>query len=268
MKKVFVQLIKEFALPCAAAVAWTVYSLGGEPLTLVAGVTAFSSAFFLSSWLVGQVFRVRKQVGVEKSFGSVESRLVKLSNGLGDVEVRLEKLAESLESNVKKLVGHINGGDSFCCVMPNGQVNGIRQWHLRHCGDYPLFKFGARFVDIGDITKGIEETFRSDELSVGGGSILTCLPACDGEQSVNVFFQSRGGSFYQEIRFGMVEGRQVYAYRLAREYETLIQYLPEGFQLREEDRRDWLPEFGVTGTRKEWSIEYSFQEMCKETVEG
>lgn len=262
--KVAKQLLKEFALPCVVALSWTLYSMSGGQFSLIAAVTVFGPAFFLASWLVGQVFRVRKQVGVEKSFGDVEGRLIKLTGSLSEVEGRLERLAETLESNVKEMVGHINGGDSFCYAMPIGVASGKRQWLLRHCGGFPLYKVSARFTDIGDLAKGIEDTFSWDEISVGGNSMVTSLPALKDEQAINIFFYSRNGRVVQEIRFGMLGDHSAYAYRLSRGYETLIQYLPKGFELREEDRRDWLPEFGFSGTCKEWSIEYSAQKVMQE----
>ncbi|WP_411382946.1 hypothetical protein ACK3BK_17030 [Pseudomonas sp. L7] len=260
--KVAKQLFREFSLPFSVALAWTVYSSWGKSFELVSAVSIFGPAFFLASWLVGQIFRVRKQAGVERSLGDVESRLINLTTSLGGVEGRLENISTGLEKNVQELVGHINGGDSFCCVMPNGVKDGKRQWLVRQCGVYPLFNLRMRIVDIEDLTKQIEETFVWDEFSVGGTAIVNSIPRASGDrQEINVFFHSRNGRVAQEIRFDSVAGQQVYAYRLSRDYETLIQYLPDGFALREEDKRDWLPDVGVSGSQKEWAIEYAFQRI-------
>lgn len=246
--KVIKQLFKEFFLPLLIAVSWTAYSLCMKEITLVAAVTIFGPAFFLASWLVGQFFRVKKQVGVEKS--------------LSNVEGRLEKLADSLKSNVGILVGHLSGGDSFCYLRPNGTKSGKRQWQMLHCGQYPMHKFIMRLVDIAYLEKPVEQLFKLDEISVGSGGNFVSLDVAGKEyQEINVFFESRSGSYYQEIRFATVSGVEIWAFRVGKDYETLLQVLPENFPLSLSDKRDWLSELGVSGLKKEWSIDYSFQEL-------
>lgn len=245
--KIFKQLLKEFWLPFCAAAAWTAFSVWSDSFSLVKTISTFGPSFFLVSWVVGQFFRVRKQVGVESS--------------LVNVEARLEKLASSLEVNVEKMVGHMNGGDSFCYVMPNGVQDGKRMWFLRHCGDYPLYKLSVRITDIDQLGRNVEQTFSWDEFSVNGMHLLRSLDVSGADtQSFNIFFHSRNGRVVQEVRFARVDGSEKWAYRLSRGYETLIQILPEGFPLGEADKRDWLAESGISGSQKHWSTEYQLQE--------
>ncbi|QKY07985.1 hypothetical protein [Janthinobacterium lividum] len=269
--KIFIQLLKEFSLPFILAATWTFYSLRMNEITIVTAITIFGPAFFLTSWLVGQIFRVKKQVGVEKSLGDVEERMETLTTklegvegrlesmtaGLVSVEQRLVKLAESLENNVRVLVGHLNGGDSFCYLRPSQDMSKKRSWMLQHCGQFPMQKIHIRLVDIADLSKRIEENFSYDEISIGSILILKSIPNNNEEhQNINVFFQSRNGRHHQEIRFAKVDGEELWAFRVSRDYETLLQVLPENFPLGDEEKKDWLDEFGVSGIKKEGSIDY------------
>ncbi len=258
--KVIRQLLKEFFLPLLIAGGWTLYSLRTIDATIVSAVTVFGPAFFLISWLVGQFFRVKKQVGVEKSLGDVETRLTTLSTKLGDVEKRLEKLTKNLESNVEDLIGNLNGGDSFCYLYPNENEGKKRFWMLRHCGRFPMYKFHMRLVDVGSLGKLVEESFYHDEILIGSKSLFSSIPKnYTGYQEINVFFQSRNGKYYQEIRFATIDGIELCAYRVSKDYETWLQVLPENFPLSVEDKKDWLNDLGISGTRKEESLEYAMQ---------
>ncbi|MFY0730589.1 hypothetical protein [Pseudomonas sp. NFX15] len=246
--KVLFQLLKEFWLPFFISVSWTIYSKWGVKFDFVGYMSTLGPAFFLVSWVVGQVFRVRKQVGVESSFGNVERRL--------------QDLAESLEQNVAKMVGHINGGDSFCYLMPNGGSGG--QFVLRHCGEYPLFKLHIRIADIGALRQGgmLEQQFAYEEFAVNSFAMLD-TPQFSDSQALNIFYNSRSGKVVQQIRFVKVNGHSGYAYRITRDAELLVQYLPENFPLDEEDKKSWLGEFGLKGNKASWTTEHILSEALK-----
>lgn len=249
--KIFRQLLREFWIPFLISLAWTAYSTWGGGADIKKIVSIFGPTFFLISWIVGQVFRVRKQVGVESSFTNVEHRL--------------EKLTDSLERNVRTMVGHINGGDSFCYLMPNGKYEHKgASFVLRHCGEFPLFNLQVRIVDIDSLRQGVtaEHSFTIDEFSVTGTNLLD-TPHFSESRALNIFYHSRSGRVVQEVRFAQVGDQRCYAYHITRDGEVLAQYLPEGFELDEEDKKSWLKTTGVSGPQAHWTIEYAFLDLMK-----
>ena len=254
--KIAIQLGKEFLLPFIGAALWTGYTLQTMQITLVNAITIFGPAFFLISWLVGQFFRVKKQVGVERSLGSVEDRLKKMTTDLEEIELRIGKISETLENNVNTLVGHLNGGDSFCYLRPSGIQFGKRQWQMMHCGNYPMRKLVMKFVDTAYITTRNEEDFQIDEIPVGNSRLINSISASNSEhQAINIFFESRSGRYQQETKFANINGIELWALRVVRDHETLLQVLPENFPLSENDERYWINKTGVSGTKKQFSID-------------
>lgn len=249
--KIVRQLLREFWIPFLISLVWTAYSAWGGGVDIKKIVSVFGPTFFLVSWLVGQVFRVRKQVSVESSFINVEHRL--------------EKLTDSLERNVRTMVGHINGGDSFCYLMPNGEnEHRSARFVLRHCGEFPLFNLQVRIVDIDSLRRGVtaEHSFTIDEFSVTGTNLLN-TPHFSKSRALNIFYHSRSGRVVQEIRFGQVGDQRCYAYHITRDGDVLVQYLPEGFELDEEDKESWLKTTGVSGPQAHWTLEYAFLDLMK-----
>ncbi len=247
--KIFRQLVREFRIPFLISLAWTAYSTWGGDVDIKKIVSIFGPTFFLTSWIVGQVFRVRKQVNVESSFTNVEHRL--------------EKLTDSLERNVRTMVGYINGGESFCYLMPNGSYERRNAgFVLKHCGEFPLFNLQVRIVDIDVLRRGLteEHVFTIDEFSVSGTTIIS-TPQFSESRALNIFYHSRSGSVVQEVRFAQVGNKRCYAYRITRDGEVLAQYLPEGFELDEEDKKSWLIATGLSGPQVHWTIEYAFLDV-------
>jgi hypothetical protein len=249
--KIFRQLLKEFCIPFILSALWTAYATRGVPFDLAKVVSTFGPTFFLISWVVGQVFRVRKQVGVDTNFASVEARLA--------------LLASSLEKNVTTLIGNLNGGDSFCYLMPNA-IRGLaaEDFVLRHCGDFPLYKLSFRIVDIGSLPSGKmrEIGFSYDELPANSFNLIE-TSLLSGSRALNVFYHSRGGNFLQQIRFAEIDGQTCYAYNIVRDGVMLVQYLPDGFPLEGDDESSWSVDRGLTGSYAECTMEFSIRSMLE-----
>lgn len=76
--KAILQLLKEFWVPLAVAVAWTAFNIFQMPnqgWTITRGVNLFAPTFFFVSWLVAQWYRVRKQQRVEESLAEIGARI-------------------------------------------------------------------------------------------------------------------------------------------------------------------------------------------------
>jgi hypothetical protein len=65
-------------------------------------LNVFAPAFFLCSWLLGQVFRIQKQARVE--------------NNLSSIENRIESLITNLAQRTDDIIGYATGGNSFIRV--------------------------------------------------------------------------------------------------------------------------------------------------------
>jgi hypothetical protein len=90
MLKVLGQLLREFGIPFAIAVAWTTYNVrwGPQPVggwSIGPVINLFGPTFFFAAWMVGQWFRVRKQQRVEEGLGGIETKVQRM---LDDLDVK------------------------------------------------------------------------------------------------------------------------------------------------------------------------------------
>lgn len=239
--KVLKQMWKEFRIPLVISVSWVVYSQGSGVWSIEKTITAWSTSFFLASWGVGQFFRVKKQAGVE--------------SGLMNIESKLNATADKLEEVSEKIIGNLTGGDSFCYLHFNGFEGGKILWLLHHCGDYPIKSLHVDIVNIGKDKGFPGVTTKFDEFA--GMSRILALDAWTEEtQSFNAFFNTFGSKVVQEIRFSKGD----MAFWLTRDDETLIQLLPEDFELDEEDSKRWPNVRGISGSKKEHCLHYQLQQ--------
>ncbi|MGR4972977.1 hypothetical protein ACIPQ1_08975 [Pseudomonas sp. LARHCG127] len=229
------QLVKEFWIPFLAAAVWTGYAVWEQPLTVKSVIAAFGPSFFLASWMTGQIFRVRKQAGVESSLTNVESRL--------------ENVVTQLEAKSLQMINHVTGGDSFCFLMPFRTIGNNASWLALHSGDYPLYQVNVRILDLEAMVNTPQ--YRPDDdagyaqyLNIGDmpcGSRLMYEGADlreSGDRSFNIFINARNGRIFQEVRFKRVEDGMAVAYRVKRNDILLEEVIPPQL-LDEEGRFDW-----------------------------
>ncbi|GEM_PF-5872927 len=109
--RVIQQIVREFLLPLLIGVGWAWYGASSSPgHNLQSLITNFAAAFFLASWAIGQVVRIKRQQTTEDSFESLKSSLNRLQEMMARSEIALGKLLErvagdpSLEPVVRDLV--------------------------------------------------------------------------------------------------------------------------------------------------------------------
>ena len=234
-KKTIAQLAKEFWLPLVIATAWTVLALRGEVVDIKSVGRNFGPAFFFVSWMTGQIFRVRKQAGVESSLTKVESRL--------------ESMVTQLEVKSLQMINHVTGGDSFCFFMPFRSMANNAAWVALHAGEYPLYQVSVRIVDLEAMIKTPQ--YRPDDDAGYAQHIDIGDMPCDSrlmfegadlgkgcDRSFNIFINARNGRIYQEVRFKQVDGGMSVAYRVTRNDILLKEVVPP--QLLDKDGKfDW-----------------------------
>jgi hypothetical protein len=232
--KIFKQLVKEFWIPLLLSIAWVSYNVFGSEASSEWNtqkiVNVFGPTFFLLSWLTGQFFRVKKQTRVEDSFGAMENRF--------------EELLSEIESKTNQMIGHISGGNSFP-YFQIGMINDATNTGVLmaiHEGEHPLYDVNARIVDLQKFEQvknniSLANMSHSDtNVSVGNmipshaSMVQQWKIESDPEQSYNVFFTARNGSFTQLIRFHKINGAWVSATKVTnRENEILHEKIDDNY---------------------------------------
>ncbi len=222
--KVLRQVVREFWLPLAIAGAWTAYSLWHKPFTVRAAVNVLGPAFFLVSWMTGQVFRIKKQESVQ--------------SGLSSLETRLEGLIGQLTQTALELTSYATGGDSYCYFSIGAHEGGKSSWAAVHEGKYPLYNVHARIVDL-DLFHKTNDPLKADrvltigDMAPGQAVMLMSMDLGAGEKKdFNVFFSARNGLVTQLIRFRRVNGQWTQAIRVldrARGAEPILERIDEHY---------------------------------------
>ncbi len=232
--KIFKQLIKEFWVPLLLSIAWVSYNIFGSEASdewnTQKVVNVFGPTFFLLSWLTGQFFRVKKQTRVEDSFSTMEARF--------------EELLTEIERKTNEMIGHISGGNSFP-YFQIGMIDSTTNTGVLmaiHEGEHPLYDVTARIVDLQkfeQIKNNISlanMSYSDTNISVGNmipshaSMVQQWKLENDLEQSYNVFFTARNGSFTQFIRLHKINGNWVSAIKVTnRANEVLHEKIDDNY---------------------------------------
>jgi hypothetical protein len=237
--KVLMQLLKEFWIPGLLATSWTAYVSWGETISIQSLVGNFGPSFFLASWLTGQVFRVKKQAGVESRLGKLEGRL--------------EHLVNQAEEQTKEMINHVTGGDGYCSVMTTQTIDGRFSWIISFFGSYPLYNVTMRITDLERMKTCIERVGAFDEADfVKTINLGDCVPGsatCEeghaielegySTRSLNIVTAARNGYTSQQVRLMKIDDRWIVANRIMRGGKVVHETLPEQFPLDEEGNYDW-----------------------------
>lgn len=131
------QLLKEFWLPLVVAGSWTAYAAWPVKESWATVVGIFSASFFFTSFLVGQVNRVAKQMRVESGLNTLE-------RGVADLLSRLEK-------QTNDLVGYATGGESMARVVTGTIVHArVFEINLTNPGPYPVYDLNLSLSDMDE----------------------------------------------------------------------------------------------------------------------
>ncbi len=233
-KKTVLQLVKEFWIPFLVSVVWTTYAVWGPDVTVKESISNFGSSFFLASWLTGQIFRVRKQAGVEASFGSVEQRLNHL---LGE-----------LEAKTQNMVSHITGGDSYLHFFPVHFVGTKILWVAFHKGGYSLPQVKISITDVEMLNGSFKPQGALDHVNkfeLGDFHQGTSQRVADSEIgtrerfSFKIVTHSRNGTYKQDTRFVRVDGVIRFALRITGPSGIVHEQIQSGFPVNAEGKVDW-----------------------------
>lgn len=224
--KIIKQVVKEFWIPLTLSILWVLYNIygdsSGSDWDFRKVINIFGPTFFLLSWLTGQFFRVKKQTKVEDSFGAMESRFKEL---LGKVETKTEEM-----------IGHISGGNSFPWVQVSMLDNSTNTGVLMaiHQGEHPLYDVSARIVDLQKFEQVKDNislaTFGYTDTNVNIGNMIPSHASMvqqwkiesSPEQSYNIFFTARNGSFTQLLRLQKINGTWVSATKVTNKDNVVL----------------------------------------------
>jgi hypothetical protein len=231
--KIFFRLLREFSLPAITAVAWTVFSLRASGTwSLTAFVTAFAPAFFLCSWATGQFFRVKKQVGVERNFS--------------DIETRLGAIVDRLEQHSRDFLGYVTGAEGFVSFEPAISEKNTIDLMLMNDSKYPVFDIQAEAIDLDEPIDPKNGKFWTRHRYIlpslyPSKAIMTAyrfdMTGRD-RLKVNLFVQTRRGGLTQEFRVARVGNWYSIAFRTRSGEEVVKKAIPKdfpGFDAENED---------------------------------
>jgi hypothetical protein len=209
MKTTFVRIVREFWLPFLLAISWTIYSgyVTPDKRNLSHMMPVFAGAFFLLSWMTGQVVRVKRQVHVEGK--------------LGDVIERLNELVGLLEGATNRLISTSTGGNSFAYLALSEigtDIKVIRETFtttfrsfVLHVGDYPLYNVSVRIYKIGE--QKSEASYQLGDLEIGICNLLNEIRLENVNYGdFNIFFTARNGIWTQLLRLRLVKGEWKHAF--------------------------------------------------------
>ncbi len=241
MLKVLKQLLQELFLPLLVALIWTAYNIYELPrsqLDLKTIINLFGPTFFLSSWLISQVFRVRKQQ--------------KVDGGLFAIEKNVKKTLVDLEEKTSDLVGLISGGDSACYLYGAPITGNLFIPHLGHIGKYPIHDVHATVAQLEALKELKTNPPVANLLACYAGFPLgTVLPfqavssgitfdLGTGERcSFNVFYAARNGSFTQYLRFRRVNGSWRYATKVMRGQTVIHENIHDSYPRDVNGQVEW-----------------------------
>jgi hypothetical protein len=205
--KIFVQLLREFLIPLVLSIAWVILNFlqSDKHWTLLTAVNVFGPTFFLLSWMIGQIFRVKKQIGIETTLMRITSDLENVSN---DIRINADKLSNAF-----------TGGDGFIYFLPQVYFsellkNGLPLTILK-IGEYPLYDVSA------NLSKASNPGYPDVNLLVGNTkenvskaySLPIDMIEVD-EHKLTLWITARNGAYYEDIWLKKAQGRWTFAIRV------------------------------------------------------
>lgn len=230
-KQTFLQLVKEFRIPFLAAAGWTTYAVWGPEVSFKNVIETFGTSFFLASWMTGQIFRVRKQAGVEASFENVEQRLT--------------HLVSDLEIKTQKMINHITGGDSYLYFFPAHFIDTKILWVAIHKGQYPLQQVMVSIVDMEHFNSVFTSRDHTTNYQIGDFHCGTSKTIGENETgdrdrfSFNITTHARNGKFTQQTQFDKIEGSTRIAIRIKGPSGVIYEEVHPDFPVNAEGNVDW-----------------------------
>lgn len=229
------QLIKEFWFPFITAIAWTcINSLNKQTHALIELINIFAPTFFLTSWIIGQYFRVSRQTKVE--------------SGLQQIEKRISNLLENIEQSTALLFSQMTGGNSFCYISIVKNYDGKLYFSLMHQGEFALFDLSISVIDLDEFEKyagkpeyaNLYETKYSTNILLPSQRMtLEEFTFQEGElkKRFNIFYSARNGLFHELLRIKNINGDWIVAFKVERE-KTILESIDQNYTL-DNDEMNW-----------------------------
>jgi len=162
----------------------------------------FLPAFFLLSWMMGQLYRVKKQQRVEDE--------------LQHVKTELNTLLQSIKHQTRHLIGHTTGGDSVGYFTPSVYV-GTQRLSIGFLNDseYPVFDVFAEWIDLDESIEFEKGKFWTrHSLSIGtvhshkiAMEVFWFDMTARERLRINIFLQTRNSGGSQQFRVAKVGGQ-------------------------------------------------------------
>jgi hypothetical protein len=229
-KRVLQQLIYDFWPQAIISILWAGYrSYLAKEDNFSVFVTNFFPAFFLTSWMYGQVIRIKKQQKLEDEFERVKSEI--------------SKLLENIQQQTDYLIGHATGGDSIGYFSPSVQMGTMNlTFDFMNLSKYPVFDIFAEWIDLDERIDPANKVFWTRNRIVLGTihankvavSVFGFDMTTRDRLRINIFMQTRNRSIIQLIRVEKVNGQLKFALKTQSDIfnETRIpedfpNYIPE-----------------------------------------
>ncbi len=237
------QLIREFVIPFLLSSFLTGYAYWENPKSFdsnfFGAIQKFGTSFFLISWLMSQVFRVRKQI--------------KNEDGIKEISDRVKSLIGDLNESVKEIVRQTTGKGAFCLfeisfvVMPDGQYR-VQLISTNPCS-CPIYDLHLRVFDASkDSKKSTLDRIKEEKrfsINMLPPNMAQCIFTEFWGQSVknidlNIFCTSLGGEFNQLLRVRKIDERFYQAIRIFNSDGVAIQEkIDDGYPKNHASEVEW-----------------------------
>jgi hypothetical protein len=101
------QILREFWIPFILAVVWACYRARSQSTLSISDIIAnFGTSFFLASWAMGQIIRIRRQQAVEQSFERTDANFREMKSTMAaivGIATESRELAKSVPGLERKL---------------------------------------------------------------------------------------------------------------------------------------------------------------------
>jgi len=225
MKKVFIQVIKEFWIQFVISIFWGLFRIEwtfSQQDSIINFIGNFGAAFFLTSWFLGQILRIKKQQKIESHFEVLTTHL--------------QNLIIDLKTTSKNIIDNVTGGESFL-YMVIGSIskdNEFGQITFIHQGENPVYDVSVEYLDL-NVPKGPNGDFVRNRLSIGTQPPKTAssgptikLDKSKG-MSFSVFFTTRSGLVNQGINMKFENERWHQACQVSNFDKVLMVKIPDDF---------------------------------------
>ena len=219
--KTFRQVLKEFWIQVVISCVWALYNvqnLSSDKNLCLEFVKQFGVSFFLASWFLGQIIRIKKQHKIEGSFVSIE--------------LRLASLIKKLEVTTEEIINYLTGGDSYgvvdvLTILENGRD--VHLFYFNNKGNYTLYDVNISYSNPEQIKMENREDERAtvEHLkhytrinignipSPGGNTFGNTFQINEGEKlKLNFHINARNGAFSQLLRIIRANGKLIIARKI------------------------------------------------------